>query len=291
MDFSTVKFSRVVITFFMIMTTYSCTGDSFDILEGFQDYPSPVYSDALIIAQWNIGHFSNGISTKSSIDGSNFEQKRIEYQTLISKIPANVYCINEYSVDFGKDAEEKKHTAESILFSDYPYSFIGHQRRYSCNAVFSKLNLDAVRELEYECNQTAKITHNSAIGAKDYYFIEFTIRYKDINVKVVNTHLAFDKNNVEVVLDQIRELVERYKDDEYVVLCGDWNTGASSFKLFSEAGYQLGNHGNYGSIVTREASGGSIDNIIVKGLKIVNFRAVNSKLSDHKPVVAALILP
>ena len=107
----------------------------------------------------------------------------------------------------------------------------------------------------------------------------------------MNTHLAFDKNNVEVVLDQIRELVERYKDDEYVVLCGDWNTGASSFKLFSEAGYQLGNHGNYGSIVTREASGGSIDNIIVKGLKIVNFRAVNSKLSDHKPVVAALILP
>ena len=272
----------------MVMTTFSCAGDSFDVLE---DYTSPIYKDALIIAQWNIGHFSNGVSTKSKINGSNFEQKKNDFQALILSIPADVYCINEYSVDFGIDSQQEKHIAEKILFSEYPHLFIGHQRGYSCNAVFSKLNLDEVNELEYNCNQTAIITHSSAIKAKHYYFIESIIKYKNVDIKLVNTHLAFDKNNTEVALNQIRELIERYKDEEYVVLCGDWNTGASSFKLFSEAGYQLGNHGVFGCFITRDVSKGSMDNIIAKGLEIVDFRVVNSKLSDHKPVVAALILP
>lgn len=288
----TFKLTRIVVTIFMVMTTFSCAGDSFDDLEDSQlDYTSPIYTDALIIAQWNIGHFSNGVSTKSKINGSNFEQKKTDFQALISSIPADVYCINEYSVEFGTDSLKEKHITEKLLFSEFPYLFIGHQRNYSCNAVFSKLNLDEINELEYNCNQTAIITHSSAIKAKQYYFIESIIKYKDVEIKLVNTHLAFDKNNTEVALNQIRELIERYKDEEYVVLCGDWNTGASSFKLFSEAGYQLGNHGVFGSFITRDVSKGSMDNIIAKGLKIVDFRVVNSKLSDHKPVVAALILP
>ena len=307
---SSYKGSRLLVLFLMIWSVFSCGGNPAidDIIEDGEKYIPPTVTpnessssddgeenedipvDALIIAQWNIGHFSNGVYSNSKITGENFESKKEEFSKIISYTNADIFCVNEYSELFGTDDNGIRQRADEVLFSDYANSFVGHQSGYSCNAIFSKLPLIETKEIAYECNQTAVITHNHLLKAKDYYFIETIVPYKDVEIKLITTHLAFDTNNPEVTLNQIRELIERYKYDEYVILCGDWNTGRSSYDLFSEAGYQLGNHGYFGDIITREASNGILDNIITKGFDIIDFKAIKCNLSDHKPVVAALVL-
>lgn len=247
--------------------------------------------EVLTVAQWNIGHFSNGVSPNSKIEGNSFEQKRKDFTSLISAISADVFCINEYSDFWGTDKNSVKQKTDEGLFNNYSYSFIGHQSRYSCNAVFSMIPLNDSREIEYDSNQSAVITHTNAIKATDYYLIETDIVFMDKIIKLVSTHLAFDNNNENVAVNQIRELIDRYRNEEYIILCGDWNIKSlSAYDLFADEGYQLGNHGKFGDIITRDASKSCLDNIIVKGLNIVNFQAIKSKLSDHRPIIASLVL-
>jgi len=247
--------------------------------------------DTLIIAQWNIGHFSNGVYSSSTITGSNFETKLEDFSKIISYTNSDIFCVNEYSEYFGIDKNGERQKTEELLFFTYPFSFIGHQSRYSCNAIFSSLPLISAQEQVFECNLTTVITHTSVFKATDCYYIESKIQYKGIDITLVTTHLAFDNNNEDVALNQIRELINRYQEEEYIILCGDWNVkSVSAFDLFLEAGYQLGNHGNFGDIITFDASKYCLDNILTKGLDVVDFHAVNSNLSDHKPVVASLVL-
>ena len=95
-------------------------------------------------------------------------------------------------------------------------------------------------------------------------------------------------------LAQIDELIDLYKDEEYVVMMGDWNAYHKFYyDPFADAGYSLG---NYGEILTCNGSrtGGlewAVDDIVVKGLTLSDFRAVNTGLSDHIAVVATLTLP
>lgn len=247
--------------------------------------------DTLIIAQWNIGHFSSGVYSSSTITGSNFEMRLEDFSKIISYTNSDIFCVNEYSEYFGIDKNGERQKTEELLFFTYPFSFIGHQSRYSCNAFFSSLPLISAQEQVFECNLTTVITHTSVFKATDCYYIESKIQYKGIDITLVTTHLAFDTNNPKVAINQIRELIERYRYDKHVIFCGDWNTDISTYDLFAEAGYQLGNHGRFGDIITREASKNYLDNIIAKGLEIVDFKVINSNLSDHKPVVAALVLP
>ena len=247
--------------------------------------------DTLIVAQWNIGHFSGGVSPNSTIEGIAYEQKKNDFTLLISMISADVLCLNEYSDYWGKDEKGKRHRANEDLFNSYLYSYVGHQSRYSCNALFSTIPLNDSKEIRYECNKTTNITHTNAIKATDYYLVETNISYKGNRILIVSTHLAFDNNNEDVALNQIKELISRYQEEEYIILCGDWNVkSVSAFDLFLEAGYQLGNHGKFGDIITFDASNYCLDNILTKGLDVVDFHAINSNLSDHKPVVASLVL-
>lgn len=240
--------------------------------------------------QWNIGHFSEGRSPNSLINDADFTQKLKDYRQLVNDVSADVVSLCEYSLLFANTASHPRCYADTALFYDYPYKYVGNNgiiRNYSLNALMSKREIFRPSSIEYAANSSARITHSSAINATDYYYNQSFIKIGGREVAFINTHLAFDNNNPSVATNQIMELIDRLEEEAYVVICGDFNTMASSYALFSEAGYSLANAGDLGTYPLANTSA-PLDNIISKGLFIRDVYTIKSALSDHYPIVCTV---
>lgn len=247
------------------------------------------HGESVVVAQWNIGHFAGGADKRSHIDSDTYQSKLQEFRSLISSTGSDILSVNEFSTIFGTELNGNQQLTRDALFFDYSVCVEGHQSNYSCNALFSKIELSKITESVFECNQTARITHTTAIQAKDYYYIEATLILNGIPTKLVTAHLAFDKNDENVARNQIHEIIDKYYDDAYVIICGDWNIkDVNTFDLFTSAGYQIANHGKFGDFATYGKS--VLDNIIVKGFTIKGVRTIDTNLSDHRPLIATIDL-
>ena len=231
------------------------------------------------VCSYNIGHFSGGASTDSTITGSDYDTKLAAYKSTLRQIDADIVGVAEYSEIFGTNSNNVKMPAKDVLFGAFIPSEIGQQSHYSCNALFSKSVVENAASEEYECLQDAVITHTTTIKAQDYYYIESDLYMRGEKVKLVITHLAFDSNYPGVLQgDQISELITKYADTERVILMGDWNT--TDFSAFTTAGYTLANDGSFLTYSGTRA----LDNIIVKGLTISNPGMITTTgQSDHYP--------
>ena len=274
----------------------ACYHDSIDEIGEASSESLPVtgeatlYKDSIIVMQWNIGHFSRGKSPYSLILDTGFTQMLEDYRQLLNDVSADVVSLCEYSIFFINTALHPRCYADTALFYDYPYKFIGNNgiiRNYSLNAIMSKREIIQPSSIEYTANATARITHSSAIKATDYYYNQSYINIGGREVVFINTHLAFDKNNPSVATSQIIELIGKLEEETYVIICGDFNTMASSYSLFSKAGYSLANAGDLGTYPSAQTSA-PLDNIISKGLLIRDVYTINSSLSDHYPIVCTV---
>lgn len=261
----------------------SCETEDDDV-----DLKSLDLTGKIMIAQWNIGHFNGGFyGSESNISADEYELKKDEYNSFISSVPASIFSINEYTQIFATDMNGIVHQTKDVLFTDFNYNHIGENVNGSCNAIFSKTPISEVHKLEYKCNETATITHNPNLYAAMYYILEAKTEIFGKEVIFVSTHLAFDMKNEDVALNQIKEIINRYRNEDNVILCGDWNVlDVSSFDLFSSAGYQLANHGKFGDYLT--CSYYAIDNIVVKGFDIEKTYIKRTSLSDHNMIIAVL---
>ncbi len=250
------------------------------------------------VASWNIGHFANGNAPSSKITASEYETKSNEYRTYIEGLDADILCLNEYSREFVTG----KYQARDALFATTPQiCYAGPQRNFSCNAVFSNLPLRNITLHEYECNKGAHMAKTSSSKPEYYYYVTAELVVGTETVHFVFTHLAFNDDSYddppynfdEVAENQILELIDLYKDAEHVVMMGDWNAYYKNmFDPLADAGYTLGNYGEINTC-TGSKTGGldwAVDDIVVKGLTMTGFRAVNTSLSDHIAVVATISL-
>lgn len=248
------------------------------------------------VFQWNIGHFSLGVGKNSSITGAIYDAKLAAFHSLLNEANADFCAIAEYSRVFGTDSQNTSHAAKDVLFQNYKTLALGGQFNYSCNALFTNLPLKNIMTNKFVCNQTAIITHTTAILATDYYYLTGDLDMCDKTVKVVTTHLAFDSNNPQVAQDQIAELIARYADEPYVIMLGDWNCLLADFDAFTTAGYTQANgaDGYIGKIKTYPGAAtedaGILDNIVCKGVKMSNIRAISTELSDHIPILCDITL-
>ena len=229
------------------------------------------------IATWNIGHFSLGKKPDSTIENTQFAMKSEEYRDYINNaVNADVIFLNEYSQKFTKSANLAKNT----VFDSYDKTvYEGPQLNYSCNAVYSKVEISAPERHEFECNKTAG-TISTKVKATDYYFVTTDIVIDGTVVKLVSVHLAFDgEGSKNVVVNQLKELIAYCEQFEHVVLLGDWNINTfSEFNIFTNAGYSLGNADKDMPTYT---SGSSLDNIVYKGVTVTDFTLAGTNLSDH----------
>ena len=249
--------------------------------------------ETLTVMQWNIGHFSMGKSKNSNVTDVVFDSRSFLFKELLEKVNADFISLNEYSTLFSNTNKHPECRADTLLFSSYSEHYFGNngiQRNYSYNAVFSNTTVSDAKTIEYEVNKNARITHTNLIKATDYYYIRAEFNWRDERIVFISTHLAFDKNNKSIAINQVEELLSLLEKETHVIICGDFNCLPEEYAfIISEKGFCMANGGD---ICTYPATNPSqaLDNIIVKGLHISEPRILSTFLSDHLPIICDISL-
>lgn len=235
--------------------------------------------NGFVLATWNIGHFSNGSKSYSTIKENDMDSVCEAYKGLIyQSIGADVMCINEYSQSLGKDLDGKTRRADRCIFGKFKNKVICEQYGYSCNAIFGNIRFRNWSKNDFE---SSKPYINKDYRAAHYYYISTDIHVGGKIIKFICAHLISRQDKL--CQEEISELINKYKDCDRVIMCGDWNT--TDFSQFRKAGYSLANNG---TLFTYPYKSYPLDNIIVKGLRISDVKMIKTDLSDHYPLVCTV---
>lgn len=243
-----------------------------------KDPPKKLNKSEIVLCTWNIAHYYAYGSYKKVIDASIYESKLKEFREVIyDSINADLISLNEYSSVFGYDKDSVEHLASEVLFDGYNSWIEGGltKHRVGHNAIYSNVRMGNFQKHEFEYNKTTQYKNSY-----DYYYLTADLYIRENLVKFVCVYLIYATKDTSLVQNQIAELIEKYKDEERVVMCGDFNT--VDYSRFKKAGYSLANDG---SKKTYYKTSKAIDNIIAKGVKISDVRIVKTQLSDHYPLI------
>jgi endonuclease/exonuclease/phosphatase family metal-dependent hydrolase len=240
-----------------------------------------VRETGFVVATWNIGHFSNGQKPYSTIDNSNYKKNLIELQKVLKdSLKADIICLNEFSEVFGSDDSNHEQLTKDLFFNDYAFSKIGPLLGFSCNSIFSNIK---VKNIKLHLFEISKTVQSNMPRAANYYFLEGDLYLDGKKVKLVCAHTTSSASAL--CQSQIAELLNKYRNCDKVIMCGDWNT--QDFSLFKNSGYNLANDGSYKTYPSKNYA---LDNIAVKGLEISDVRMVKTTVSDHYPLVCNISL-
>lgn len=239
----------------------------------------------ITVASWNIGHFSLGQSGDTKLTHLSLKFYQQTYRAFFNDLGADLLALVEYNPLMVNATEEKEAVeARTAILDNYTDAQIGPKYSYNCNAIFS----NGLRVVRTDTVMFAKMVQ------KRYYLVSTMLLDGD-TVKVVSTHLDWNQgeNGAPYRAEQIKEIIDAFRNDRYVIMCADWNTGSpSEYDAFSAAGYAMANHGYMGDLNTFPAGAAprsSLDNIIVKGFAVSNIGVVNNALlSDHCLIKADL---
>lgn len=238
--------------------------------------------EGIVVATWNIGHFSKGQKDYSTISFTECKKAQEDYRCFIyDSLRADVLCINEYEGLFYSDSLGGVNVVtEKALFDGYRSRKIFKKNRFVCNALFSTLKLKNALMRPFVYNFYAK-EENPVIEWHYYVMADFFI--KGQKVKLVCTHLVTSSEKHRQ--NQIKELLKECEKFDRVIICGDMNTW--DFSRFKKAGYSSATDGK---IVTFPSKSYSLDNIFVKGLSLSNTKICKTELSDHYAVTCTVSL-
>jgi endonuclease/exonuclease/phosphatase family metal-dependent hydrolase len=239
-------------------------------------------NNGLVIATWNIGHFSNGKKDYSLISLDAYKSMSEQYKSFIyDSIKADILCLNEYDNVFLRDGGSGDGIkTDEILFADFKNKAIFKKNRFVCNAIVSNVKTRKAKMHRFAYSDSAKINRPSISW---HYYVESDIKIAGKVVKLICTHLV--NRSERYCQDQIMQLIRKYENANYVIICGDMNTW--NFSQFVKTGYKLANDGR---TVTFPSKGYALDNIIVKGLNLSNVRVLKTELSDHYPLICEVSL-
>lgn len=236
------------------------------------------------VASWNIGHFALGKSNNTTISHTEAAQKQDAYRKTIDSLKADILAVVEYNPEFVCATDNNPAIdARSAIFQTFDDVQIGPKFSYNCNCLFSKGH----------SSTNGKVMNFADMVQKRYYMCA-TYHIAGKSVKIVSTHLDWNEGQNGAVFraGQIREIIEAFKDEPYVIMCADWNVSDPiEYNPFLRAGYQMANHGKFGDLPTFPASKPKdcLDNIIAKGFNIDNVKVINEPLlSDHSIIKADL---
>ncbi len=265
---------KLVITCFLIFSFVSVSNAQFD--SNFRK------SEGIVVATWNIGHFSKGQKDHSTISAQDYQKMQGEFKSFIyDSLKADVLCINEYEERFCSDSlKDVILETDKVLFDGYRTGQVFKKNRFVCNAFFSKGKVKNAIMEPFVYNFYAK-EENPVIDWHYYTMADIFIQRK--KVKLVCTHLVTSSERHRQ--NQIKELLKVCENYERVIICGDMNTW--DFSRFKKAGYSSATDGK---VVTFPSKSYSLDNIFVKGLTISNVRVCKTNLSDHYAVKCVVSL-
>jgi endonuclease/exonuclease/phosphatase family metal-dependent hydrolase len=237
-----------------------------------------------------------GGSYDTTMTMEEYEEKLPKYRSTINEANADIICLCEYNKEMVKVDGGDDILAKDAIFPIYPY-YNENSRpsasNYNWDAMFSRFPLK---------NVTRKYFATTLQAGR--YMLIATITMNGKDVKVVATHLDWggEGSGLEERAAQMAEMVSEFANDDYVILCADYNTStASEYDVFVNAGYTMANHEYLGAIVTSTKTA-AIDNIIVKGFVIGDVKVFDKynpdidqppygrELSDHSSLVCELTM-
>lgn len=249
---------------------------------------------SLVYASWNIGHYAYGRDFKTRVNPEEAVGRKRAYRDFLESVGADVLGVCEYYDAFTTD---QKIEARSAVFGNYRQAEIGPQEAWQWNALF----FNGLTVLERKVRYYPKHVQN-------VYYLAVKVLLSDGEPAwFVQTHLDWGtcfKGHADDRADQMRVLIEDFKEERRVVIAGDFNIGdrgrddvrrentistPEEFDVFAQAGYQLGNVANAPTCPTDNPTL-PLDNIMAKGLKIVDFniRPVGD-LSDHNAISCRIV--
>ena len=229
-------------------------------------------------ATLNAGCFDHGESTTPTTDPSNGQGFVDSWLDLLKKIDADVIMFSEWNI---KMTTGDGFFSKRKLLNNFPcvqeYTALGG---YSNKAVASMFDATALQAVSFT---------NQYSSGRIFCFNKIKVNGKYIVLVVTHLDLVEEYRAL-----QIAELIEYFKDEQHVIISGDFNArDIAEYAPFTEAGYDMANGDMWGVVFTyignsvSQAVDVPNDNLMVKGLKINNPRyPYNIDATDHKAVVA-----
>ncbi len=283
----------------------------------------------LRVCQYNVGHFNMGRaagninmigntgSPYNTWANNDYDTQLARWKSRISSIDADLIGAPEWNSYFGWKNGSKVAIEDAGIFDGYNIS----RGKDACSYWWINALL-----CRYEMSNLQDIELGSSVAAKAYVRVG-TITLDGKQVKIAVTHLNWNQTTgyYESRLHELRELVKLFQNDEYLILCGDFNTegsvggtttaweGLQEFDIFKNGFTEEGvtYHGGFTlanstttPLLTANATNSRpdlaasrnhpymyLDNIIVKGFSMSNVQVVDDgTITDHCAVVADLTI-
>lgn len=237
------------------------------------------------LLSWNLGHFSRGASTASAIPNAQASAFAASYRTFVAE--ADVVGLCEYNEAFTSNGQ---HRTSACVFSDFAKT-IGPAKGAMQNALMT-------RRFSIMDRRTKFFPQH----CEDAYYVALKLNVAGVPVWFVQTHLdsrVYLQGHFKDRESQMQTLINDFKDEENVVLCGTFNVGIripgskcfpapEEYRIFEKAGYMLANVNGTGTYPTDDPLQ-PVDNIIVKGVGISDIHFVSpGDLSDHFAITCKL---
>lgn len=249
----------------------------------------------LKIMQYNVGQWYVG--DHDNVPADKDEVYYALQSGIISQNDPDVLLLEEYTAQFSKAGR----TSISMLQSSYPYyheQTDGTTTTVTQRAIYSKYPISNY------------VTHK--FSDSNYYYDTCTITINGIGILFAVTHLHW--NNRTYRAQEVQTILSGISEAPYVIIGGDFNTsdcfstsGADYIdvvKPFVDAGYNVGNAGDFGFIDTYSGQSAApytfyvLDNIVVSSnIVFESVAADTTKLTDglnekvdHLPLVATVIV-
>ena len=278
---------RLVVLFVALATILSLSGSE-----------APV---RFTCASWNVGNFSMGDRQCPTFRAAEAPAKGAAFRSFLDEVGADILGVCECAENFTCDSGLKAKDAAFARYAELRFGAgkAGDWRRnaqmWNGFELVSSTSREFSRKRDY-----------------DVRWLETRLRKGGVEIVFVQTHLDWNTEGEEfktVRADEMRELAETYRGEPHVVIMGDFNPGIrrrdaqgnrlptiddpSEFKVFAEAGYTLGNDGRFKTSQSGASPDGrkgcALDNIIVRGLKLTDFRVWERyDLTDHALISAVL---
>ena len=237
----------------------------------------------LKVATYNTGHFNQGRLGGLQGHGKFVKAELNNWKRWISKQSLDIIAVQEWNRYFDKDSVFV--AEDEILKPFYNNTYWGKETRWIHNGIATNYTLENIHQVDWH---------------GDYYAVIGDMVVDGVVVKVISTHIPWQKEWHEESFNNLIELLSKF---EYFICMGDMNASDATQKKFIEAGFNMANGGNMGWFTTAQASvtaddyrGGvnyNIDNIITSSnIKIFNVKAPKTRLNDldHLPVIADLVI-
>jgi endonuclease/exonuclease/phosphatase family metal-dependent hydrolase len=194
--------------------------------------------------------------------------------------PYDIACIQEIDLGGRRSGFESqiKGLFAASSYSDAAYQENRVVRRISRhgNVIFARTELDHVHDLKLPAR----------MGGRGALMAEFPVSATE-NMMIVNLHLSL---GLEDQTYQVEHLIEELKDEEHIVVCGDFNALSNSptvGHLLAELKLKLAGppRPTYPAWRPRQA----LDHILVsRHIEAENYEVLDVGLSDHLPVSVTL---